>query len=1350
MSEDSDPKHYRYSTLDGQQDAPCGSISQLHRMASSYNEGCGGRDGVELEPELGLASEGSDSSHEHPASPGSPHEDRKRQRPPLHEDVEMGGSGSSGSGTESHGNESHGNESHGNESVGSSNGNGKDSALMESSGSNKSSNSHSPSPPSSSNAFSLVSSEQDNPSTSGCSSEQSAKAKTQKELFKTLKELKMHFPPEKRSKGKSSTVNTLKYALRCVRQVKANEEYYQMLMINDSQPPGFDVSSYTIEEINSITSEYTLKNTDIFAVAVSLITGKIVYISDQASSILNCKQEVFHNAKFVEFLTPQDVSVFYSFTTPYRLPSWSMCTGAESSPTECMQEKSFFCRISGGKEREGDLQYYPFRMTPYLMKVQDAELGEEQFCCLLLAERVHSGYEAPRIPPDKRIFTTTHTPNCVFQDVDERAVPLLGYLPQDLIGTPVLLNLHPSDRPLMLAVHRKILQYAGQPFDHSSIRFCTRNGEYITIDTSWSSFVNPWSRKVSFVIGRHKVRMGPVNEDVFAAPAFHGGKIMDSDIQEISEQIHRLLLQPIHNMGSSGYGSHGSNGSHEQLVSIGSSSESNGNVPAGSTAEETGKAKPSRTFQEICKGVHMLKNQDSQVCLRSPSTSPSPLSVRLKDSAPPLQVREGGAASMEDFSCKDQTVCSYQQISCLDSVIRYLESCNIPITVKRKYQFSSNTTSSNSDDDKKASEDGMRVSQDTNTGLSNMKALKKPPSGAAAVVGGPLAPLTLPSKAESVVSITSQCSYSSTIVHVGDKKPQPESGELLCPVLLKRNRQKNEKEAYKRLGLTKQVLAAHTQKEEQAFLNRCRELRNARTFQKDCSTYLHKQKGPAIAEGPTRPETTAKKGNRNRKSKKPRMKHPDSSDSAVSNRKPRPPLQGLNQTSWSPSEASQSAFNVSYPTMVPAYSLYPPTPAAPAQAPRPDPSLSAGFGEGQSTQAQSTATPFSAPIVTPVVALVLPNYLFPQIGQIGQIGQLGAAPRPTFFQPTPYTTQQPFQPFPYTLATEPPKAPTLEPREGPASRSSTPASGAREPATSPPLFESRCSSPLQLNLLSMEEGQRSVERQDSTAPSAGGQGSTSILSVKRVDSSLMFCCLVFQMECPSDGAHSDGNSSSCDLLDILLQEQEDSHSGTGSATSGSMGSGCNGCGTSASGASGSRTGSSNTSKYFGSVDSLEHDHKAKSKIRGERGSESSKSHTKGSAQGEGEHFIKYVLQEPLWLLMANADDKVMMTYQMPSRDIQRVLREDKERLRQMQKSQPSFSSDQRRELVEEHPWMRRGGLPAAINVKECVYCEDAVVAPIEEDLPDMDMGELGEELSQEGQNTQSQSKDSQPQPDSGS
>lgn len=34
---------------------------------------------------------------------------------------------------------------------------------------------------------------------------------------------------------------------------------------------------------------------------------------------------------------------------------------------------------------------------------------------------------------------------------------------------------------------------------------------------------------------------------------------------------------------------------------------------------------------------------------------------------------------------------------------------------------------------------------------------------------------------------------------------------------------------------------------------------------------------------------------------------------------------------------------------------------------------------------------------------------------------------------------------------------------------------------------------------------------------------------------------------------------------------------------------------------------------------------------------------------ESEQFIKCVLQDPIWLLMANTDDSVMMTYQLPSR-----------------------------------------------------------------------------------------------------
>ncbi|XP_061878597.1 period circadian protein homolog 2 isoform X1 [Entelurus aequoreus] len=1457
MSEDSDSKHYCFSMLEDQDSAParrastscssmprsasgCSSMAQLQRM-NGYSQG--GAD-------LGMPSEGSDSSGQEPPTLPRNHRKSARSRSLPEEDAEMKSTGSSGSGSgnESHGNESHSNESNSLESVRSSNSTSKDSALLESSESNKSSNSHSPSPPSSSNAFSLLSSEQDNPSTSGCSSQESAKAKTQKELLKTLKELKRHVPAEKRHNSKSTTLNTLKYALRCVKQVEANEEYYQLLMTNDSQPSGLDVSSYTIDEIDSITSEYTLKNNDIFAVAVSLITGKIVYISDQAASILNCKREVFKDTKFVEFLIPQDVSVFYSFTTPYRLPSWSMCTGADSSPPDCMQEKSFFCRISGGKKCKDELQYYPFRMTPYLMKVQVTGHAEDQFCCLLLAERVHSGYDAPRIPTDKRIFTTTHSPSCVFQDVDERAVPLLGYLPQDLIGTSVLLHLHPNDRPMMLAIHRKILQYAGQPFDQSSIRFCARNGEYVILDTSWSSFVNPWSRKVSFVIGRHKVRTGPVNEDVFMAPvvATAEQKTMDSDIQEITEQIHRLLLQPVHNSGSSSYRSLNSTDPRLGMTSSGENLN-NGNCSKFHLEEEevSSKDRP-RTFQEICKGIHLQKSQEQskKVHIRE-SVQKSLAVVRPKDCAALLnsketatQMEESRSSFHEEMSLNDQTVYSYQQISCLDSVIRYLENCNVPIALKRKCQSSSNTTSSNSDEDKHQGCFTMQVSEEPallkdQSGLSALED-KKPSDTSTAVVGTSL-PLPLPNKPESVVSITSQCSYSSTIVHVGDKKPPQESeiiedisgaGETVesaqnpvappCAV----GPPCQERESYKKRGLTKQSLAAHTQKEEQAFLNRFREHRKLTNLNANCSQYLERGKekvasdaAPAAQPRKQSGPNAARRSVRNKKTKLKRAKQTESSDSTASHPsyhhhhlRATPLNHGLNPTSWSLSDTPQSTFPVAYPAVVPGYPLQV-YPRAPSIFPRTDATVQ-GFADNQGVPAPTCPpgihqTPYTAPIVTPYMAVVLPNFMYPPMApglpppqpvylpltggfssQAQAFCQPAFPPHGTFMMPPPFSAQTPFNAqnsFAPKVGYMTPSfyvPPSSETQKAPVegqSRSSTPQSGVgRGARASPPLFQSRCSSPL--NLLELE---LSVDRQDCTVLSPGGQGGNAVerdkgaggvqakemeltqpslsllgppgplynegtsrvsesLSWDKVFSRLLACS--FEVS-PGDDNNSDANSCSSDMLDIILHG--DSCSGTGSATSGSMGSRSNGFGTSASGTSNSGTSKSrmsasgtgvlisvsyairspnfcqrvcirltgsNSSKYFGSVDSSQNSQKVKG-------------HSSSSEMEQSDHVMKYALQDPICLLMAKADNKVMMTYQLPSRDIQKVLQEDRKKLRLMQNSQPCFTEEQKRELIKVHSWMKKGGLPKAIDVKVCSCCDSAIDSAPADNLPDLDLAD---------------------------
>lgn len=1188
-------------------------------------------------------------------------------------------------------------------------------------------------PTCSSRAFSLMMADSEhNPSTSGYSSEQPAKAKTQKELMKILKELRSHLPPENKFQGNFSTAASLHYALHCIQQVKANEDYYQLLMTNNDQPCGQDLSCYTVEEIANITSEYTKNNMDVFAVAVSLVTGRILYISEQASVVLRCNTDLFSNVRFVELLAPQDVSVFYSSTNPYRLPSWSICNGGDSGYLDGLEEKSFYCRISCGQQSRREVSYHPFNLTPYLIRIQtEADGGTaEQLCCVLFAERVHSGYEAPRIPADKRIFTTTHTPSCLFQDVDERAVPLLGYLPQDLIGSPILLHLHPSDRPLMLAVHKKILQYGGQPFDFSPIRFRARNGEYITIDTSWSSFINPWSRKVSFIIGRHKVRMGPVNEDIFTAPPRLENQSLQPGIQELTEQIHQLLMQPVHNGGSSGYGSLGSHGSHENPMSGASSSDSNGNL------NEDVKKKHGTPPVRGRKGQQAstrLETKDHPNLKITPETG---VTDKVNRCSKDVNSEGSGMAAcplQSDPLPAKQPPYSYQQINCLDSVIRYLESCSVLSSEKNKLVSPGSIASFASNDhfqkqNQRDSTAGPVVNPKTGV-ASNACCLQsslpgpattcktvpgslpQPPLTSLPVSGATVTQLSMGAKAESVASLTSHCSYSSTIVHVGDKKLHPETeledgpshSEVLPPAPAS-----TDKEPYKQLGLTKEVLVAHTQKEENDFLSGFMDSKKLSAFQTRCNSYMHDRPGVLRSHVPPGNDTAVRRSGKARKAKVKRVR-PESWDSSSSGvpQAHRPPLPGLNTTAWSQSDTSHASYHpLPYP-MLPAYSL---PVFSPPQIPVANETI---YGAPSTTLPMQ---PFPTPMLSPMVAVVLPNCIYPP-GMAPSVFP-GTAPQHPFpvqpslyaVQPTmtpsnaifpvpPPTLPVPLPTFPvpppvcppalHVFPVPPPSSvplsaqspcsvqpfshpvPTNEPkmREG-FSCSSTP----RDPQ-SLPLFQSRCSSPLQLNLLQLEESQKNDRSEGGT----GGAVNCTFMPQTHEDPEL-------QARSPADAHNSDALSIGSDLMDILLQE--DALSAICSASS--VASECLTSGSNGNGTSGSQTGSSQTSrssKYFGSVDSSENNQKGR-----------------GSTPSTGESVMKYVLQDPMWLLMANADENVMMTYQIPQRDVDSVLREDRKKLKSMQKLQPRFTEDQCKELGEIHPWIQRGGFPWA--VEGCVFCKE--------------------------------------------
>nr|XP_030145376.3 period circadian protein homolog 3 isoform X4 [Taeniopygia guttata] len=1053
------------------------------------------------------------------------------------------------------------------------------------------------------------------PDAEKANSEQLNWSQSHKDMMMMIQEMKRCLPEEKRNSNKPSTISALNYALQCVQQVQANNDFFQAL--NDRRAFQADVVTYSIEELVAVASEHTPKNTDTFVAVFSLLSGRIVHISEQAASILNCKKKVLDSSRFVELLVPQDVSVFYTHTDQSHLPLWNM-ENQTASPYEYAQVKSFFCRIKGGKDQEQEARCYPFRITPYLVHVCTSVHVDAESCCLALAEKIHSGYEAPRIPMDKRIFTTTHTPGCVFLDIDDRAVPLLGYLPQDLIGTSILMYLHPEDRPLMITIHRKILKFAGQPpFEHLPIRFCTQNGDYVILDTSWSSFVNPWSRKVVFIIGRHKVRTSPLNEDVFA-PRSKETSSVEKEIRELQGQIYKLLLQPVHSNVSSGYGSLGSSGSYEHYISIASSSDSNGNC-----AEET---QEPMTLQQVCADVNRIKNLGQQLYIASRSkpqnaseqaVSSEVLGGKRHPASCFLQTLRGDSTepgnTFYDDPKKTPHIPSYQQINCVDSIIRYLESCSIP-ALKRKCKSSANTSSSSSEDDKQVQQSQQEV-----------RALEVTTMEDAAV---------------------------------GSEQVEPPPVNAPSLTVLP--------EDLKPVGLTKETLSAHTQKEEQNYVDKFRQ----RVLLSPFRTYLQQGSGSnnrhscAQGDSPSKQMSPAsyKKGKHGKfKRQKPQRQCLDSHSSSK-NRNSLPCEKRRNQKQlFSPSEVSylrSSSLNVHPPVGFPAYSN--PVSTFPTSSGGEQLALRSLQPQSMSSSQLCCGTQSYPVFYPPSIGTFMAVFFqgFPMYAQMPQHVFLPSPP--CVYPPSSYPCTT-LPPAPPPCAPSPVAPPSVD-QPFPASPHSSledQQEGQCDQALL--LSSSRSSSPLQLNLL-QEELPKPMELSISAdvKPHAEDKHDND----------------------PEDS----GNSAALEFPDRALYE--DSQLGSGSAASGSGSALSASLGSSFNETSGHGTaGSGKSSKYFASNYS----------------SEASKEEENREAEEKGTAYKSK--HESAWVMMDHTPERFLMNYQMPNRIKEEVLKQDLEKLAVMQKQQPWFTDGQKEELAEVHSWIRTQTVPLQISTQGCVTCD---------------------------------------------
>ncbi|XP_007170108.1 period circadian protein homolog 3 isoform X2 [Balaenoptera acutorostrata] len=1054
-----------------------------------------------------------------------------------------------------------------------------------------------------------------------------------KDLITVVQEMKKYFPSERQSKP--STLDALNYALRCVHSVQANSEFFQIL--NQNGAPQADVTMYSLEELATIASEHASKNTDTFVAVFSFLSGRLVHVSEQAPSILHCKKEFLESSHFVELLAPQDVRVFYTHTAHAQLPFWNNWT-QRASYYEFAPVKSFFCRIRGGEARELGQPYCPFRIIPYLIHVHSSARPEPEPCCLTLVEKIHSGYEAPRIPVDKRIFTTTHTPGCVFLEIDERAVPLLGYLPQDLIGTSILTYLHPEDRSLMVAVHQKVLKYAGHlPFEHSPIRFCSQNGDYIVLDSSWSSFVNPWSRKVSFIIGRHKVQTSPLNGDVFAT-RIKKMNSNDKDITELQEQIHRLLLQPVHGSASSGYGSPGSSGSQEHHLSTASSSESSGRC-----VEEVQKAP--LTLQQVYASVNKIKNLGQQLYIESRAKSPKKQVMgtgkgqrgdeqKTFSSFQTLKNNSMYTEACEDLR-KDQHSPSYQQINCIDSVIRYLKSYNIP-ALKRKCISCTNTTSSSSEEDGQSHRaDDVQALQValTSPAVSQIPAVptaEMPANGRSTDAEGG-APRTL---TEAALSLdVRQCSYSSTVVHMPPPESELSPAELGTlpsePWTLSTNPAPLASEEFKHIGLTKAVLSAHTQKEEQCYVDQFRD----KILSSPYSSYLQQERRSKAkysdVQGYSASKPTRSAGCRKGKHKRKKLLMWSGSKGTKDDFCPHLVGEAQDGQPWCPlSTSSPHASGPSFPAAVVVSSQAPCLVQA-----LPLPTVTS---LGRERAASETALQS------------LPEPPFPN--GLQSFPALPSACLDTFMNiflhdpPICPLLLPPFSPYPFLGAADSSEIPSsvsaVAPNPGPPSSAISQRSGEGKWGTQNeghPLINSKSSSPLQLDRL-QEDRPRSC-----ASPEAEYQP-VSLNSENKND-----------------------HFTTSELSTVSLHEA--SLPGTGSAAAaGSIGSSINFA----------------TSDYSSEIFQ-----------NGQQSQDVLKKET-----------FPNLAEESIWRMIEQTPECILMTYQVPERVKEIVLKEDLVKLESMRRRQPQFSHGQREELANVHSWIQSQTIPQEIDIQGCVTCEN--------------------------------------------
>uniref|UniRef100_A0A8C2Q3J7 Aryl hydrocarbon receptor nuclear translocator-like 2 n=1 Tax=Cyprinus carpio TaxID=7962 RepID=A0A8C2Q3J7_CYPCA len=295
--------------------------------------------------------------------------------------------------------------------------------------------------------------------------------------------------------------------------------------------------------------EYLIKAVDGFLFVVGCDRGKIVFVSESVSKILNYGRTELIGQSLFDYVHPKDIgkvkeqlsaSELYprerlidaktGLQVQAELPVGAarLCSGAR---------RSFFCRMkynkvtvkeekdfqAGASKKKESQRYCTVHCTGYMRTWPTRQLGTEgeaetdkessHFSCLVAVGRVHPHTLSQangeiKVKPTE--FVTRYAMDGKFTFVDQRATTILGYLPQELLGTSCYEYFHLDDLPHLADRHRKVLR-SKEKIETNCYKFKTKYGSFVTLQSQWFSFINPWTKEVEYIVSTNTVISGKSN-----------------------------------------------------------------------------------------------------------------------------------------------------------------------------------------------------------------------------------------------------------------------------------------------------------------------------------------------------------------------------------------------------------------------------------------------------------------------------------------------------------------------------------------------------------------------------------------------------------------------------------------------------------------------------------------------------------------------------------------------------------------------------------------------------------------------------------------------------------------------